>query len=210
MSFKLPAWLVITVILAAFGGSVGFGYWLAVRGGSEVIQELRERAATDSVALDSVRAVLVDSIASLADSVARIESRVDTVRTRIPVAVQRAARAGETLAQHLTAQGDTAGLRLLNEQEEATTAVLALRVQESELLRAEVAVLGRQLALKDRIITEQDRAIAQLRADLAIALDEGDRLHSVAHPPLAVKLFRDLPTKLLWAGIGYGLSKLLD
>jgi hypothetical protein len=190
MNIKVPWWLWLVAAFVAVGGSVALGWHLRGRQAAEELVEIRERAATDSAAVDSMRAVLDDSTAWLADSAGRIRERVRTVRVEVPVAVARAEAAGATLEEHLAELGDTAGLRLYDEAEQAVRGTLALRDEEVGLLNNEILLLNAQLAVKDTIIVQQDAALARVRRDLAEALAAGEVC--CAEPPWMVKAGGDL------------------
>jgi hypothetical protein len=191
MNVKLPWWFFLTLTLVLLGGSLYAGYYMGTRGSDDTIQTIRERAAADSAVWDSVRTVYDDSLSALEALNDSIRQDVDTVRIRIPVAVDRSIVAGANLQEHLEAQGDTAGLRLYGEEEEADSIVLALRISENDLLVRSMAVMQQRVNMQAQIISTQDSVLVKLYADLAEALDEGDRLYRVANPPFMVKLWRD-------------------
>jgi hypothetical protein len=207
MNVKLPWWFFLTLTLALLGGSLYAGYYMGTRGSDDTIQNIREQAAVDSVVWDSVRTALNDSVDFYRDSITGIEGKIDTVRIRVPVAVDAARTAGANLQEHLEAQGDTAGLRLYHGEEAADSVVLALRVSEVNLLSAEVGALRDQVRVQGLIITEQDSMLVRLRANLALALDEADRQYRIANPPFTVKLWRDGWKFAVGAAGGYLIGK---
>jgi hypothetical protein len=173
MNVKLPWWFFLTLTLVLLGGSLYAGYYMGTRGSDDTIQTIRERAAADSAVWDSVRTVYDDSLSALEALNDSIRQDVDTVRIRIPVAVDRSIVAGANLQEHLEAQGDTAGLRLYGEEEEADSIVLALRISENDLLVRSMAVMQQRVNMQAQIISTQDSVLVKLYADLAEALDEG-------------------------------------